>query len=207
MSEVTREQPSFWQRYWFVIAAGVLALLIVGVFGYQYWQKSQIPVLKQMNDFTLDSIDGSAYNFYEHNKKVRLVEFMFTHCPDICPATTFNMSKLQEQLKAEGLFGSKVEFVTITFDPERDTPEVLQKYAEQFNVDFSGWHFLRGEEAEIATVTKDFGMATLKQPDGSFAHTARIFLVDKDGNMRRAYGMASDMDMDLILQEMKQLAK
>ncbi|USG66300.1 SCO family protein [Brevibacillus ruminantium] len=207
MSEISREQVSFWKRHWFTVAAGVLALLVVGVFGYQYMQKSQIPVLKQTNDFTLDSIDGSKYTMFEHNGKVRLVEFMFTHCPDICPATTFNMSKLQEKLKEKGTFGNKVEFVTITFDPERDTVDVLQKYAEQFNVDFSGWHFLRGEEADIEKVTKDYGMAVLKQPDGSFAHTARIFLIDKEGKMRRAYGMASDMDQDLILQEMSQLAK
>jgi protein SCO1/2 len=206
VSEGKREQATFLQRHWFTLVAAVLILLIAAVFGYQYWQKNQLPVLKQVNDFSLDNIDGTKYTLSEHNGKVRLVEFMFTHCPDICPATTFNMSKLQEQLKEKGSFGNKVEFVTITFDPERDTADVLKKYAEQFNVDFSGWQFLRGEQADIDKVTKDFGMATLKQPDGSYVHTARIFLLDQDGKMRRAYGMASDMDMDQILNEMIQLA-
>jgi protein SCO1/2 len=199
-------KASFWQRHWFTVAAAVLALLVVGVFGYQYWQKSQIPVMKKMNDFTLDNINGSTFTLSETNGKVRLVEFIFTHCPDICPATTFNMAKMQEQLKAKGLFGDKVAFVTITFDPERDTPEVLQAYADKFGADQSGWYFLRGDQAAVEKVTKDFGIAVLKQPDGSFAHTARMFLVDKDGNMRRAYGMASDMDMDQMLKEMEQLA-
>ncbi|MGQ7280595.1 SCO family protein [Brevibacillus thermoruber] len=199
-------KASFWQRHWFSVAAAVLALLVVGVFGYQYWQKSQIPVVKQMNDFTLDNIDGSTFTLSETNGKVRLVEFIFTHCPDICPATTFNMAKMQEQLKAKGLFGDKVAFVTITFDPERDTPEVLKAYADKFGADQRGWYFLRGDQAAVEKVTKDFGIAVLKQPDGSFAHTARMFLVDKDGNMRRMYGMASDMDMDNMLKDIEQLA-
>lgn len=199
-------KASFWQRHWFSVAAAVLALLVVGVFGYQYWQKSQIPVVKQMNDFTLDNIDGSTFTLSETNGKVRLVEFIFTHCPDICPATTFNMAKMQEQLKAKGLFGDKVAFVTITFDPERDTPEVLKAYADKFGADLRGWYFLRGDQAAVEKVTKDFGIAVLKQPDGSFAHTARMFLVDKDGNMRRMYGMASDMDMDNMLKDIEQLA-
>jgi protein SCO1 len=199
-------KASFWQRHWFTVAAAVLALLVVGIFGYQYWQKSQIPVIKKVNDFTLDNINGSTFTLSETNGKVRLVEFIFTHCPDICPATTFNMAKMQEQLKAKGLFGDKVAFVTITFDPERDTPEVLQAYADKFGADQSGWYFLRGDQAAVEKVTKDFGIAVLKQPDGAFAHTARMFLVDKDGNMRRAYGMASDMDMDQMLKDMEQLA-
>jgi protein SCO1/2 len=201
-----QRQGSALQRHWFTVLAGLIILAIVGVFGYKYFDKVDIPVMKAMNDFSLDNINGSTYTFSESKGKVRLVEFMFTNCPDICPATTYNMSKLQDQLKEKGLFGDKVEFVTITFDPEFDTPEVLQKYAEKFKADQSGWQFLRGDTQAIEKVTKDFGMAVLKQPDGSFAHTARMFLVDGDGNMRRAYGMATDMDMEQMMKEMVQLA-
>lgn len=206
MSEGVQQQPSFWQRHWFTVLAAVIVLAIVGVFGYQYMKKEQIPVMKTMNDFTLDNINGSRYTFSDSTGKVRLVEFMFTNCPDICPATTYNMSKLQEQLKEKGWFGDKVEFVSITFDPKVDTPEVLQTYADKFHADQSGWRFLRGDEQAVAAVTKDFGIAVLKQPDGSFAHTARMFLVDKEGNMRRAYGMAAEMNMEQIMKDMEQLA-
>lgn len=207
MSEGTEQQQGgALQRHWFTVLAGVLILAIVGVFGYKYMTKEQIPVMKALNDFTLDNINGSTYTFSEGKGKVRLVEFMFTNCPDICPATTYNMSKLQDQLKEKGLFGDKVEFVSITFDPDFDTPEVLQQYADKFKADQSGWKFLRGDAQAIEKVTKDFGIAVMKQPDGSFAHTARMFLVDEDGNMRRAYGMAAEMDMELMMAEMEQLA-
>ncbi|MED4586369.1 SCO family protein [Brevibacillus choshinensis] len=201
-----KQQGTALQRHWFTVLAGVLILAIVGVFGYKYMTKVDIPVMKALNDFSLDNINGSTYTFSEGKGKVRLVEFMFTNCPDICPATTYNMSKLQDQLKEKGLFGDKVEFVSITFDPDFDTPEVLQEYAKKFKVDQSGWQFLRGDAQAVEKVTKDFGMAVMKQPDGSFAHTARMFLVDEDGNMRRAYGMAAEMDMEQMMTEMEQLA-
>jgi protein SCO1/2 len=204
--DAQQQQGGALQRHWFTVLAGVLILAIVGVFGYNYMTKEQIPVMKALNDFSLDNINGSTYTFSEGKGKVRLVEFMFTNCPDICPATTYNMSKLQDQLKEKGLFGDKVEFVSITFDPDFDTPEVLKAYAEKFKADQSGWKFLRGDAQAIEKVTKDFGIAVMKQPDGSFAHTARMFLVDEDGNMRRAYGMAAEMDMDQMMKEMVQLA-
>ncbi|WNC15310.1 SCO family protein [Brevibacillus brevis] len=208
MSEgVQKQQESALQRHWFTALAGVIVLAIVVVLGYKYMAKEPIPVMKTLNDFSLDNINGSTYTFSESKGKVRLVEFMFTKCPDICPATTYNMAKMQEQLKEKGLFGDKVEFVSITFDPEYDTPEVLQSYASKFKADPSGWQFLRGDAEAVAKVTKDFGIAVMKQPDGSFAHTAIMFLVDKDGNMRRAYGMAGEMDMDKMMDDMQQLAK
>ena len=212
MSGENIQQEKSIRKHWFPVLAGVLILAIVIVVAYPYLQKQQIPVLKAMNDFTLENIDGTTYTFSESAGKVRLVEFIFTNCPDICPATTYNMAQLQEQLKAANLFGDKVEFLTITFDPEYDTPEVLQAYADKFHADQSGWKFLRGDSAAIEAVTKDFGIAVMKLPDAnspsgySITHTARMFLVDGDGNMRQAYGMAADMDLDQMLKEIKILA-
>jgi len=206
VSEGMKQQGAGLQRYWFPVLAGVLILAIVGVFGYKYMAKEQIPVMKALSDFSLENSNGSTYTFSDSKGKVRLVEFMFTKCPDICPATTYNMALMQKELKEKGLFGDKVEFVSITFDPDFDTAQVLQDYAGKFNADQNGWKFLRGDAQAVEKVTKDFGIAVLKQPDGSFAHTARMFLVDGDGNMRRAYGMAANMDMDQIMTEMEQLA-
>ncbi|GED71459.1 lipoprotein [Brevibacillus reuszeri] len=207
MSEgAQQQQASGLQKHWFPVLAGIIILAIVGVLGYKYMAREQIPVMKPLQDFSLDNSNGSAFTFSEGKGKVRLVEFMFTNCPDICPATTYNMSKLQDQLKEKKLFGDKVEFISITFDPDFDTAEVLQQYADKFKADQNGWKFLRGDEQAIEKVTKDFGIAVLKQPDGTIAHTARMFLVDGDGNMRRAYGMAADMDMDQMMKEMVQLA-
>jgi protein SCO1/2 len=198
---------SFLQRYWFVVAAVVLALAIAAVFGYQYWQSTRIPVMKPISDFTLEKLDGTPFQFSKDtNGKVRLVSFIFTNCPDVCPPTTKNMQNMQEELKAKGMFGEDVVFLTITFDPERDTAEVLRRYAEKFSYDPNGWYFLRGSEQAVQQVTKDFGVGVLKQEDGMFLHTMVTFLIDKEGNMRKTYGMGADMNKEQIISDMEQLA-
>lgn len=201
-----QEQPSFLKRYWFVIAVVVLAAAILGVYGYNSWKASQIPVMKKLNDFTLEKVDNTPFRFNDANGKVRLVSFIFTRCPDVCPPTTKNMQNLQEALKEKGLFGKDAVLLTVSFDTEHDTADVLRGYAEKFSYDPNGWYFLRGSEADIQKVTKDFGVGVLKQED-TYLHTMRTFLVDKDGNMRKAYGMAAEMDLDQIVSDIQTLAR
>jgi len=199
------KRPTF---QWLVVLAGTILLIVLGVFGYQYWKSQQIPVLKQMGDFTLENTaNGQPFRFQEANGKVRLISFIFTNCPDVCPATTQYMSKMQDELKAKGLFGEEVVFLTISFDPERDTAEVLQEYAAKFNADPAGWYFLRGSEADVQQVTQQYGIGVMKEPSGNIIHTMRTFLVDKEGNLRRMYGMGAGMDLPAIVKDMEQLAE
>jgi protein SCO1/2 len=200
------KEASFLRRHWFSVLAGLIGIATVGALLFTYWQSQQIPVIKKMDDFTLEKLDGTPFHLQETDGKVRMISFIFTHCPDVCPATTFYMAKMQEELKAKGLYGKDVVFLTITFDPERDTPEVLQKYADQFKADQSGWYFLRGSEAAVEQVTKAYGIGVLKQPDGSYLHTMRTFVLDKERNMRLMYGMGTEMNPDAIMKDLEQLA-
>jgi protein SCO1/2 len=202
----TAGKPHFWRRHWFALLAGVIGVAAAGTLLFAYWQSKQIPVIKRMDDFTLEKVDGTPFHLRDTDGKVRLVSFIFTHCPDVCPATTFYMARMQDELKAKGLYGKDVVFLTITFDPERDTPEVLQKYAEQFHADQSGWYFLRGDTAAVAQVTKAFGIGVLKQPDGSYLHTMRTFVLDKERNLRVMHGMGAEMNPDAVTHDLELLA-
>src|SRR5690625_3593407 len=77
----------------------------------------------------METAFNEEYSFEELPKKARLVEFMYTNCPDVCPVTTLEMSKLRHSLEKEGVFGDEVEFITITIDPNHDTQEILKDYA------------------------------------------------------------------------------
>ena len=79
--------------------------------------------------------------------KVVAVTFIFTMCTDTCPVLTPMMSFVQDRLGAD--FGSKIAFVSITVDPERDTPEVLKEYAQAFGANLAGWCFLTGSPSAI----------------------------------------------------------
>ena len=92
--------------------------------------------------------------------KVVAIAFIYTSCTDVCPMLTANMASVQDKLGSA--FGSKIAFVSITVDPERDTPEVLKQYAENFGADLKGWSFLTGDPAIVREVGLKYGVIARK---------------------------------------------
>jgi protein SCO1/2 len=95
------------------------------------------------------------------------------------------MVQLQNRFGAD--FGSKVFFVAVTVDPQRDTPEVLKRYAQAHGADLAGWAFLTGAAAEIQQVTRRYGIYTRKTPLGDVDHTFLTSLIDQRGILRVQY--------------------
>jgi protein SCO1/2 len=98
---------------------------------------------------------------------------------------------VQDELGAD--FGPRVDFVSITLDPENDTPEVLKNFAEAFAAKPAGWNFLTGAPSAIAAVTRQYGVVAIKNPDGGIDHTELTSLIDRRGMVRVQYaGVAFD---------------
>jgi protein SCO1/2 len=202
----------FAKRYAFPIT--LLAICVV-LAGFLIWNSAsnrtgKLPDQGAAADFTYNDIEGNPVTFSDSNGKVRLVYFFYSNCPDVCPPTTFMMSQVQDKLKEEGIFGSKVEFFSVTIDPERDTPEALKTFSSKFHADYTGWKFLRGDEKETAELAKKYQLLVTKDKDGNFGHMNLIVLVDKKGRMRdfispAANGNPGDYDADALLQEIKSL--
>jgi protein SCO1/2 len=148
-------------------------------------QEGRLPVIGEAPDFTLISQDGGPLSLSGLRGKVVAVTFIYTYCPDTCPLLTDKMARIQDRLGAD--FGSRIAFVSITVDPERDTPQVLRQYAENYGADLRGWHFLTGEAAAIADVERRYGVVARKAPDGSVDHTFLTSLIDSKGNLRVQY--------------------
>ena len=108
-----------------------------------------------------------------------LVFFGFTHCPDVCPTTLFDVS---EVYKALGHDGDKVKAFFVSVDPERDTPELLKEYLSSFDPRLRG---LTGDPAAVAAMEKAYRVYSKKVPlDGggyTMDHTALVYLMDKEG--------------------------
>ena len=85
------------------------------------------------------------------------------------------------------MFGTKIAFVSITVDPERDTPDVLKEYAQNFGADLSGWSFLTGDPATVHEVGRKYGVIAIKKADGDVDHTLLTSLVDPNGILRVQY--------------------
>ncbi len=176
--------------------------------------KDNLPVIEdlQKRNFNLVNQDSANVNFPGITKgKVTVVGFIFTNCPDICPLTVNNMQRVEKKLREENI--DNVEFVAISFDPERDTPQVLKDFAEIRNINFSNWNFLTGTQTEIDSVKNAFRIMAVVEDtsyadDGMpyyfFVHTDRIALVDKEGKLRKNFA-GSKINIEEIVSDIKSL--
>ncbi|MEK3882884.1 SCO family protein [Paenibacillus sp. PL2-23] len=161
------------------------AMGIYLLFTYVWKPAEPLPIVQAAPSFEMTDIDGNTVSLDSTNGKVRLVYFYFANCPDVCPPTTYLLGEAQEKLREEGSLGKDVELISITFDPERDTPEVIREFAINMEVEFDGWHFLRGEEEATIQLARDFEVAVVKdEKNNTFIHSNAIMLLDQDGQIR-----------------------
>ena len=151
----------------------------------QFLQEPPLPRIAPAPEFTLISQDRAPVALADMRGKVVAVTFIYTFCVDTCPVLTPMMSFIQDQLGAD--FGAKVAFVSITVDPERDTPEVLKEYAQAFGANLAGWSFLTGPSDAIRDVTRRYGVFASKSTDGNVHHTFLTSIIDRRGILRVQY--------------------
>lgn len=165
---------------------------------------AQIP-----EDVKLIDQNGDQYRFGDDDKQVKLIEFIYTFCPDICPTTTQKMISLKKDLQNEGVFGKKVEFITITIDPYRDTTDELNKYMDKFEIENDGnWIFLTGDpsdikeaHARIRSVADSLQFQYRDPGDGFLVHTSLTFLVDENNKFIKKFPMGEDFNKEEVFKE------
>jgi protein SCO1/2 len=144
-----------------------------------------LPKIAPAPDFSLTSQDGAQVALADFRGKVLAVTFIFTLCADTCPVLTPMMSFVQDRLGSD--FGEKIAFISITVDPERDTPEVLKEYGQAFGANFAGWFFLTGSPSTIRDVTSRYGVFAAKAANGNVDHTFLTSIIDRRGILRVQY--------------------
>ena len=156
----------------------------------------RIPV----EDFTLTDQASRPFKFQSLSGKVAIVAFAYTTCPDVCPLITAAMCQTQEGLTKDER--ALAYFVTITTDPEIDTPQVMAAYAKRYGVDTTTWAFLTGDEAVLKKIWKNFGVGVQRKARGLIDHTTLTAVVDRSGTMRVAY-IGTSPDPKAILQDLR----
>jgi protein SCO1 len=167
-----------------VISAAFLAGLVL-CFGAVIMLSGRLstPVAQQIaaigGPFKLTDQNGRTVTDQDFKGRPFLVFFGFTHCPDICPTTLFEVSEI---LRVLGSDADRTRALFITVDPERDTPAVMKDYLSSFDPHLSG---LTGDPAGIAAVAKAYRVYYKKVPSdqGGYTmdHTAIVYLMDKEG--------------------------
>lgn len=165
-------------------------------------------------EFSLTNHHGENITQEDLLGKVYVVEFFFTTCPSICPVMHKSMVKIQDKY-----FGNpNVAFVSVTINPEYDTPETLNAYAKENNVTNNNWQFLTGDIKDIyALANQGFNLYVAEAPEveGGFEHSGFFALVDKKGNIRSRiveqgnpkiyYNGLEDSDVRMLIEDIKNL--
>jgi protein SCO1/2 len=172
-----------------MLAAVLLSLsLLTGQGGAA--KTSRLAVIEKAPAFALTDQAGKPLSSTSLKGKVLLVSFIFTTCNGSCPATTHRMGLVQRELQARGLLkGDRVRLVSITLDPQRDTPEVLRGYMRLYDADPASWSFLTGPPDEVAKVVAAWKMWARPAANGQLDHPSRVFLVDRGGDIREIYNL------------------
>jgi protein SCO1/2 len=135
--------------------------------------------------------------------KVYIADFVFTRCAGPCPVMTERMAALQSQLTQPN-----IRFVSISVDPEHDTPAILKQYANDHHADESRWQFLTGSKDVVFATARGMLMrATPAEGDTPILHDEKFVLVDSKGNLRGAYSSQDEDAMKRLMDDAKKLAK
>lgn len=154
-------------------------------------------------DFTLTDQTGRAVRLSEMRGEPVAVTFLYTRCPiaTACPLTATRFAKLDSLLKAKG-FG---KLLTITVEPERDTPKVLAEYASHLGADPARWKFLTGDPKAVADVASRFGV--IYYPDkGQVVHAQAVAVVDPAGRLSTIY-YGDNWDAETIFRDLEKARK
>ncbi len=146
-----------------------------------------LPEIFVVRPFTLTDSNGDPFSSDTLRGHVWIANFMFTSCTSICPLLTTHVANLQRRLA-----DTDVRFVSITVDPEVDTPATLAAYAERHGADPERWSFLTGPTQEVRRVVVEILHGRMGQPDDrrpgfDIAHSGKLLLVDRHGVVRGQY--------------------
>jgi len=154
--------------------------------------------------FELVDQDGAPRSLASLRGKTVLLDFVYANCPGPCPILTGTHVRVQKLLP-EGLRG-KVWFVSVTLDPERDSPEALRAYGKARGADFASWSFLTGPAQAVEEVIARYGVGKMPAPGGEIQHIVVSFLIDSEGRIvKRYFGLEHHAD-DLV-REIAELAE
>lgn len=190
---------------------GLFGLIVVSAFAFKVFQPIKVlPRMQLSPAFSLTDQDSNRLTSEDLRGQFVLYTFEYTNCPEVCNSINDTMLEVQSRLGEVELDGISVAFVTISIDPERDTPDALNAYAQSIGADTNRWKFATTtNEAMLKTIIgSGFETYYEKKEDGSFAFDPSFVLVDGWGIVRAEYRYATEVsNADRILRHLGVLAE
>ncbi len=191
----------------------VSAMAALAVFGCQSQQP--LDAYGTMPTFNLTDQSGATFSSSSLADRVTLLDFIYTHCTDACPLLSATFQEAQRKLASDNLLGSKVTLVSLSVDPQHDTPPVMAEYGQRFNADPSTWKMLTGDWDQVYDAVTGFKVAVrpprppadAPAPGGTeLTHTTAVVLIDPNLQVR-AYLDGVNSSADDLLNAARRLLK
>jgi len=143
----------------------------------------ETPAIGTVPDFHFITQEGNPFTRADLLGKVWVIDFFFTRCPGPCPMMSSRLAEISKELKK----AKDVRLVSLSIDPEHDTPAVLKEYARRFNVDPNRWIFLTGPTNQVHEFTTKGMLQALSTADPAApVHSTRFLVIDRQGQIRIA---------------------
>lgn len=180
-----------WGGIIFVVLAIGAAFVRERISGVGFKLPTRLPVIAQVEDFSLTNQLARPVRLADLRGQVWVADIIFSRCPGPCATMTKRMSELQAALPAN----PAVKLISLTTDPEHDTPRALASYGERFGADSNRWHFLTGPKADLVKLAVnslkltvlDKEEAQRTSPNDLFIHSTYFAVVDKQGRLRAVF--------------------
>jgi protein SCO1/2 len=155
---------------------------------------------RPLPEFVLTERSGRPISLADLRGKIWIVDFIYTQCTDTCPLQTAEMAKLQDLWVND----RDLRLVSISVDPEKDTPKILARYAARFHADTQRWLFLTGDKFQIGRLVEEgFHLpvslaVSRRRATPIIIHSSRLILVDRDAQIRGSYDSRDRLSMQRL---------
>jgi protein SCO1/2 len=164
----------------------------------KYYQKLDKPA----PNFTLGDADRKVYRLADFRGKVVVLHFIYASCPDVCPLHADRIAEIQKMINQTPM-KERVQFISISTDPEHDTPEILRGYGPAHGLDDSNWIFLTALPDQPKDVTRKlveaYGHGFTRTDSGQLMHGVVTHVIDKEGRLRGNFHGLDFADVNLVM--------
>jgi protein SCO1 len=191
----------------FAIVLSLPVMLYAGVAWYERSVK-KLPVLigeeHRISDFNLIDQQGRTVTISDWKDKVVVANFFFTHCPSVCPKMVRNLKTVQESYSND----PAILIASYSVDPERDSVDVLAKYARRFDINGKAWQLITGAKKDIYRLARHSFKLTATDGDGGdedFIHSSQLVLIDKEKRIRGYYDGTNTKETNQLIKDIKKI--
>ena len=186
------------KRFWLFITFGVIILVVS--LRRQDNKKSELPILGKLIDFQLTDQDGEIFSKEDLLGKVWVADFIFTTCAGPCPVMSGQFAELQSRFSN----APDLNLLSISVNPDYDSPEILREYGGRYGANYNKWRFLTGDREAIHELAVDgFKVGSVEDP---IFHSTRFILLDDKARIRGYYISSELEEMQQLWRDVELLA-